>query len=55
MDIRNAERLVVRDLLDEAVIKNPQKIALIENGVKLTYKELTERVNKLVNYLNQLD
>jgi len=55
MDIGNAERLVVRDLLDRAVKKNPEKIALIENGVKLTYKELSERVNKLVNYLNQLD
>jgi len=55
MDTGNAKRLVVRDLLDRAVKKNPNKIALVENGIKLTYKELTERVNKLVNYLNQLD
>jgi len=55
MDIGNADKLTVRDLLDIATKNNPNKIALIENGVRLTYKELRERVNKFVNYLNQLE
>ena len=54
MDIGN-EHLSIRDLLDIATQKAPEKIALIENEIKLTYKELRDRVNKLVNYLNQLE
>jgi len=54
MDIGNG-KLNIRDLLDIATEKSPDKIALIENETKLTYRELRERVNKLVNYLNQLE
>lgn len=31
--------------------KNPNKIAVTCNGIKLTYKELNERANELAHYL----
>jgi len=45
----------IRDLLEKAYQKAPNKIALIENGKNFTYQDLFERVNKLANYFKQLD
>ncbi len=54
MDARN-EKLNIRELLEVATKNSPDKIALIEDSIELTYIELISRVNQLVNYLNQLD
>ncbi len=54
MDARN-EKLNIRELLEVAIKNSPDKIALIEDSIELTYIELISRVNQLVNYLNQLD
>jgi acyl-CoA synthetase (AMP-forming)/AMP-acid ligase II len=45
----------IRELLEIAHEKNPNKIALVENEKSFTYKELYEKVNQLANYFNQLD
>ena len=45
----------IRELLEIAHKKSPDKIALIEKEKTLTYSELFNKVNKLANYFNQLD
>ena len=45
----------IRELLEIAYKKTPQKIALIENEKSLTYEELFTKVNQLANYFNQLE
>lgn len=45
----------IRELLEIAHEKAPNKIALIEKEKSYTYKELFTQVNKLANYFNQLD
>ena len=45
----------IRELLEKAYQKVPDKIALIENEKSYTYGELYENVNKLANYFNQLE
>ena len=45
----------IRELLEVAYEKSPNKTALIENEKSLTYRELFEKINKLTNYFNQLD
>ena len=39
------------DLFEEQALKNPNAIAAIFEGTKLTYKELSERSNQLAQYL----
>ncbi|PNW15244.1 hypothetical protein C1637_02115, partial [Chryseobacterium lactis] len=38
-------------LFEEQVVRTPEAIALVYKDVKLTYKELNERSNRLANYL----
>jgi len=45
----------IRELLEVAYEKNPNKTALIENEKSLTYSELFKKVNQLANYFSQLD
>jgi acyl-CoA synthetase (AMP-forming)/AMP-acid ligase II len=45
----------IRTLLEKADKNQPEKIALIENEKRLTYRELFTKVNQLANYFNQLD
>jgi len=45
----------IRELLEIAYNKTPNKIALIENEKSYTYQELFRKVNQLSNYFNQLD
>jgi len=45
----------IRELLERANKQVPDKIALIENEKKYSYRELFKRVNQLANYFNQLD
>jgi len=45
----------IRELLVEAYQNVPNKIALIENEHSYSYQEIYSRVNKLANYLTQLD
>jgi len=45
----------IRELLEIASQKSPDKIALIENEKCYTYQELFTQVNQLANYFNQLD
>jgi len=45
----------IRELLEIAQKKSPDKIALIENEKHYTYTELLTKVNKLTNYFNQLE
>jgi acyl-CoA synthetase (AMP-forming)/AMP-acid ligase II len=45
----------IRELLEIAHEKTPNKIALVENEKNLSYKELFEKVNQLANYFNQLN
>ena len=44
----------IRELLEIAHKKTPNKIALIENEKSITYQELFAKVNQLSNYFNQL-
>jgi len=44
----------VRNLVEIANEKTPDKIAIIENQDKLTYAQVYEQVNKLANYINTL-
>ena len=41
----------IHALFEEQVVKSPNNIAVIYEDVKLTYKELNERVNQLAHYL----
>ncbi len=45
----------IRELLEKANIENPNKIALVENEKRYSYRELLKKVNQLANYFNQLD
>ena len=45
----------IRELLEVAHEKSPNKTALIENEKSLTYRELFKKVNQLANYFSQLD
>ncbi len=45
----------VRELLEIATKELPDKIALVENEKRYSYRELLEKVNQLANYFNQLD
>ncbi|MCK8524319.1 amino acid adenylation domain-containing protein [Aquimarina sp. D1M17] len=38
-------------LFEEQVDRNPDRIALVSNGERLTYRDLDERSNKIANYL----
>jgi len=42
------------ELFEEQVDKNPNKIAVVFENNKLTYKELNEKSNQLANYLSNL-
>lgn len=51
-ETQEAEELINLPLLfEKQVQKNPNKIAVTCNGIKLTYKELNERANELAHYL----
>ena len=41
----------VIDLFDEQVTKTPEAIAVVSDKARLSYKQLSNRVNKLANYL----
>ncbi|MCL2425095.1 MAG: amino acid adenylation domain-containing protein [Oscillospiraceae bacterium] len=41
----------VYQLFEEQVARHPEKIALIFRGIKLTYRELNEKANRLAHYL----
>ncbi|MHB9147992.1 MAG: thioesterase domain-containing protein [Candidatus Amoebophilus sp.] len=43
----------IQALFEEQVEKTPEHIAIVYEGVKLTYRELNERSNQLANYLKQ--
>jgi acyl-CoA synthetase (AMP-forming)/AMP-acid ligase II len=45
----------IRELLEVADRQNPNKIALIENAQRYTYRELFIKVNQLANYFRQLE
>ena len=45
----------IRELLEVASRELPDKIALVENEKRYSYRELLQRVNQLANYFNQLD
>ena len=47
------EDKTIMDLFEERVNKNPDDIAVIFEGVELTYKELNERSNQLGGYLQK--
>ena len=44
----------IQQLFEEQVEKSPDSIAVIYEEVKLTYRELNERGNRLANYLRQI-
>jgi acyl-coenzyme A synthetase/AMP-(fatty) acid ligase len=44
----------IRNLVEIANVKTPQKIALIDKNIQLTYSEVFEKVNKLAHYINTL-
>ena len=44
----------LNELFEEEVEKSKDKIAIIYEDVKLTYKELNERSNQLAHYLRSL-
>ena len=50
-ETKEAEELISLPILFENKYKNPNKIAVTCNGIKLTYKELNERANELAHYL----
>ncbi|MGD2090255.1 MAG: amino acid adenylation domain-containing protein [Candidatus Aminicenantes bacterium] len=41
----------VHELVEESVKKNPDKIVLVYNHIKLSFKELNKRANQVGNYL----
>ena len=41
----------IHTLFEEQVVKSPNNVGVVYEGVKLTYKELNERANQLANYL----
>ena len=41
----------IHSLFEEQVVKSPNNTAVVYEDVKLTYKELNERANRLANYL----
>lgn len=43
--------LCIHELVEKAVEKNPNNIAVIYEDVSLTYSELNEKANRLANYL----
>ena len=45
----------IRNILEYAVGKEPQKIALIHGSNSISYEELLKKVNKVANYLEKLD
>ena len=45
----------MRSLIEKAVRKAPQKIALIDGSRKLTYEELYTKVNQVAHYLSELE
>ena len=45
----------IRNLVEIAALKTPNKIALIDKVEKLTYPEVLEKVNKLAHYINTLN
>ena len=45
---------LIMDLFDKQVKKTPNKVALIFEDKKYTYKELSDRVNRLAYYLHSL-
>ncbi|NEW59790.1 AMP-binding protein [Sulfurovum sp. bin170] len=45
----------IRELLEIANQQSPDKIALIENGKRYSYRELFTKVNQLANYFRQLE
>jgi len=46
--------LNVVDIFEEQVKLHPDKIAIVHNGIKLSYKKLNEDANKLANKLNKI-
>ncbi|MGN5649109.1 amino acid adenylation domain-containing protein [Bacillus sp. Brlt_9] len=51
-ETKEAEELISLPILfEKQVQKNPNKIAVTCNGIKLTYRELNERANELAHYL----
>ena len=47
------ESNTVINSFERQVIKNSDKIAIVSNGIKLTYSELNERANQLANKLKE--
>ena len=41
----------IHTLFEEQVVKSPNNVGVVYEGVKLTYKELNERANQLAHYL----
>ncbi len=45
----------IRNILEYAVDKNPNKTALLHDSKSITYSELFKKVNKVANYLEKLN
>ena len=44
----------IHQLFEEQVERTPNNIAIVHNNIKLTYKELNDKTNKLANYIKQI-
>lgn len=44
---------LIQQLFEEQVAKNPQALAIVCNGVELTYAQLNARANQLAHYLRE--
>jgi amino acid adenylation domain-containing protein len=44
----------IHTLFEEQVEKTPNSIAIVYNGIRLSYRELNEKSNKLANYLKSI-
>ena len=45
----------MRSLIEKAVRKSPERVALIERDRSLTYKELYTKINQVAHYLSELE
>ncbi len=48
------ENISVIELFEKQVLKTPNKVALVFEGKKYTYKELENKVNRLANHIRKL-
>ncbi|REC61343.1 hypothetical protein DRF65_16645 [Chryseobacterium pennae] len=52
-EVEYSDDKTIVDLFEEQVEKNKNNIAILFNGLRLTYREFNERANQLGNYLRQ--